>query len=77
MNREYQNLIDDFLMRCRRAYGNHLKAAVLYGSVARGSAQLTSDVDLVLVFDHLPQIRGKRMDMIFPLVQQTENSSAA
>lgn len=45
--------------------------------MARGSAQLTSDVDLILVFDHLPKVRGKRMNMIFPLVQEAENSPAA
>ncbi len=77
MNREYQNLVNDFIGRCRQNFGNHLKAVALYGSVARGSAQLTSDIDLILVFDNLPKVRCKRMDMIFPLVREAENSRAA
>ncbi|MGH7452766.1 MAG: nucleotidyltransferase domain-containing protein [bacterium] len=77
MNREYQNLVDDFVRRCRQNFGSHLKAAALYGSVARGSAQSTSDIDLILVFDTLPKDRGKRIDMIFPIVQQAEASPAA
>jgi len=77
MNREYQNLVNDFIKRCRQNFGNHLKAAALYGSVARGSAQLTSDIDFILVFDILPKVRCKRMDMIFPLVWEAENSRAA
>ncbi len=77
MNREYQNLVDDFMARCRQNYGGHLKAAAFYGSVARGSARPTSDIDLILVFDTLPKDRGERVDMIFPLVQQSEDSPAA
>lgn len=77
MNREYQNLINDFIARCRQNFGNHLKAAVLYGSVARGTSRPNSDIDLLLVFDSLPKDRGKRTDMIFPLVQQSEESRAA
>jgi predicted nucleotidyltransferase len=50
---EYKNLVDDFMARCRQNYGGHLKAAALYGSVARGSAKPTSDIDLILVFDTL------------------------
>jgi hypothetical protein len=29
MNHEYQNLVDDFLSRCRHAFGSNLKAAAL------------------------------------------------
>jgi len=77
MNSEYQNLINDFLARCRQNFGNHLKAAALYGSVARGTSRPNSDIDLLLVFDALPKDRGTRIDMIFPLIQQSEESSAA
>ncbi|MDZ7292202.1 MAG: nucleotidyltransferase domain-containing protein [candidate division KSB1 bacterium] len=77
MNPVYQGLIDDFISRCRRTFGSHLQAAALYGSVARGSAQPTSDIDFILVFDDLPKVRSKRIDMIFPLVQAAENSPAA
>ncbi|MGH7599747.1 MAG: nucleotidyltransferase domain-containing protein [bacterium] len=77
MNRKYQNLVNDFIGRCRQNFGDHLKAAALYGSVARGSARSTSDIDLILVFDILPKDHGRRIDMIFPLVQQAEASPAA
>lgn len=52
------------LLWCRKLvshYGERLKSVVLYGSVARGSASPTSDLDFLLVVDGVDRAYGKRI----------------
>ncbi|HCU23538.1 MAG TPA: hypothetical protein DF383_00865 [Deltaproteobacteria bacterium] len=44
----------------RKKFKGNLQAAVLFGSVARGEARETSDIDLLLIFKELPPGRMKR-----------------
>ena len=46
---------------CHAHYGSRLVAAAVFGSVGRGTARPTSDIDLLLVVDPLPDGRLARM----------------
>lgn len=43
-----------------RVYGERLKALVLFGSVARGTQRPDSDIDILLIAEHLPSSRMAR-----------------
>lgn len=55
--REYARALEETL-------GDRLVSVVLYGSVARGEARRTSDVDLLVVAEGLPQGRLRRQDVL-------------
>jgi predicted nucleotidyltransferase len=50
-------MLEQLLCRLQEACGRQVIAAVLFGSVARGTHQANSDVDLLLVYD---EARGSR-----------------
>ena len=41
--------------KLQRVYGNKLKAVILYGSVARGTATEESDIDIMVLIDGTAQ----------------------
>lgn len=48
---EYKPLLDAFVERLKRKLGEQLVSAVLYGSVARGTARPDSDIDVLVVIE--------------------------
>ena len=50
----YERLLKHFLALAREEYKDEIIAVVLYGSVARGQAKPTSDLDLILVIEDPP-----------------------
>ena len=46
---------------CRAHYGPRLVAVAVFGSVGRGTARPTSDIDLLIVADPLPEGRLQRV----------------
>ena len=50
----YERLLRRFLALVREEYRDEIIAVVLYGSVARGEAEPSSDLDLLLVIEDLP-----------------------
>lgn len=58
------------LAECQRFYGKRLVSLVIYGSVARGTFSLDSDLDLLVVADPLPKGR-------IPRVREFEQVEAA
>ena len=50
----YERLLKYFLVLVREEYKDEIIAVVLYGSVARGEAKPTSDLDLILVIEDPP-----------------------
>lgn len=42
-----------------------IKAAVLYGSMARGDFNLGSDIDLLIISDNLPAHPLKRLELLY------------
>ena len=54
MIEEIRVLLEQYMVKLRRIYGNHLKQIILYGSYARGDYQDDSDIDLMVLVD-LPE----------------------
>ena len=59
--KEYVPLIRRFLVEVFRGYGGRVCSVVLFGSVARGVAGVSSDLDLLLVVRGLPGRYGERV----------------
>lgn len=57
--------------------GPSLLAAVLYGSVARGTAEPESDLDLLVVLREAPSSYYARLAPILEVVRELEDSAAA
>ena len=56
----------DYLERLStRNFINKVRYIILFGSEARGSAQLTSDIDIAVISDE-PLTREERVDINFP-----------
>lgn len=50
---QLNKIVNDFLQRIHS--GHSLKQAYLFGSYAKGTASVTSDIDIALIFNHLDQ----------------------
>jgi hypothetical protein len=59
---QFQQIAQTLLERARAYYGDNLVTFAVYGSVARGTATVESDIDLLLVVRDLPQGRMPRID---------------
>jgi len=57
----YRPLLRRVMLEARRRLGDDLVSLVLFGSVARGSANAGSDVDLLVVAENLPASMSERM----------------
>lgn len=64
MQKEYQNLLKDFVQIVRERFKNELISIVLFGSVARGNAKKESDIDLCIVIKNLPKSRFQRNKLL-------------
>ncbi len=58
--RGYAGVLARFMELAVERYGERLMSAVVFGSVARGDATPTSDIDLLLVIERLPESLGTR-----------------
>ncbi|MEE9225468.1 MAG: nucleotidyltransferase domain-containing protein [Bacteroidota bacterium] len=58
----YKQIVHTLEAELKRFYGNRLVSVCLYGSVARGTMNNTSDLDLLVVARDLPRGRVKRID---------------
>ena len=45
--------LDRFVTAIRSVYGTRVHSFVLYGSRARGDAELGSDIDILVILDHI------------------------
>lgn len=53
MDTTIQGLLDELKVGLARIYGERLRGVYLYGSYARGEADPESDVDVLIVLDHV------------------------
>ena len=61
MTETFDQVLAAVLEACRVCYGSRLVALAVFGSVGRGTARPTSDIDLLLVIDPLPDGRMARV----------------
>ena len=61
--KEYENNIDSvlasFTQKVRQIYGTHLEKIILYGSYARGTQNLDSDIDIMVILKNTESIHEK------------------
>jgi uncharacterized protein len=60
IQKEYIPVVRDLVRILKTKYEANLVSAVLYGSVARGQAEKSSDIDICLIFRTLPEATHKR-----------------
>ncbi|MDN5331506.1 MAG: uncharacterized protein PWP45_731 [Tepidanaerobacteraceae bacterium] len=58
----FNNTLKKVLAACREVYGEDLITLAVFGSVARGTPNPESDIDLLLIAKNLPSGRLKRME---------------
>jgi hypothetical protein len=56
----FQDLLAHIVAACQQHYGSRLVTVGVYGSVGRGTPRPDSDVDLLIVAEHLPNGRVPR-----------------
>lgn len=68
MQKEYQNLLADFISILKELLNGDLISIILFGSVARGTAKKASDIDLCLVIKNLPKSHFQRNKLLSPAI---------
>lgn len=68
----FRPLLDAFVALAKHAWGGQLVSVVLYGSVARGTPDVKSDVDILLVIRNAPSLYWKRLRPLLPVLRQLQ-----
>lgn len=61
---ELKSILDKLSASLKAVYGNKLKAIILYGSVARGTATPESDIDIMVLVDFSTEELKKYADKL-------------
>lgn len=61
----------------QRYFGERLVSVVLYGSVARGNYTTTSDIDLLIIAEELPESRRERNRLLVEIEEKEFSSTLA
>ncbi|MBO3832761.1 MAG: nucleotidyltransferase domain-containing protein [Candidatus Brockarchaeota archaeon] len=64
----YRNLVSNLLKTLLSMFGDRLISLIVYGSVARGDARQSSDLDLLIIIEGLPESRLDR-NKIFDAIE--------
>ncbi len=59
MEQKISRLLTELKSELRALYGERLTGVYLYGSYARGEADAESDVDILVVLDHIDRYGGE------------------
>ncbi len=70
LRRKFEELLDALVEACTSHWGKRLVSVAVFGSVGRGTPRPDSDVDLLLVVEHLPRGRLARVEQFAPVEQQ-------
>jgi predicted nucleotidyltransferase len=79
-----EKVVDTIVQKCKEAlseyYGARLKGVILYGSVARGEALRSSDIDLLVLLapplDYFVELR-QIVDLLYPIQLESERLISA
>jgi predicted nucleotidyltransferase len=79
-----EKIIGPIVQQCKevlsRYYGARLKGVILYGSTARGEADLASDIDLLVLLsaplDYFAELR-QIVDLLYPIQLESERLISA
>jgi len=69
----YEPLLRGLLVKLFERYRQRLMSVVLYGSVARGTAQVYSDIDVLVVAEGLPQSFSDRIEEMVEVVDELQS----
>lgn len=76
MQKEYQNILKEFIQILRERFKDTLISIVLFGSVARGNAKKESDIDLCIVIKNLPKSRFQRNRILSPPISALKETTS-
>ena len=79
-----EKIVSSIVQKCKeflsRYYGSRLKGIILYGSMARGDANVASDIDLLILlsapFDYFSELR-QIVDLLYPIQLESEQLISA
>jgi predicted nucleotidyltransferase len=72
LNEALKNLAEKYAQLAREHLGTNLISVALFGSVARGEATPSSDIDLLIVCEDLPKGMFKRHALLEPVRAQLQ-----
>jgi hypothetical protein len=73
---EYHELADEYTRAIRDFFGDRLVSIAFFGSVARGTADPESDIDVLVIAENLPKDLGLRFRETMPVHEKVRKSSA-
>lgn len=68
--------LGEFIKRLKESWGEELLSVILFGSWTRGEAKPGSDMDLLIVREHLPQSRLERFRLWHCVAQEISKTFA-
>ena len=79
-----KKIVNPIIQKCKKTlskyYGTRLKGIILYGSMARGDASPSSDIDLLVLLapplDYFAELR-QLVDLLYPIQLESEQLISA
>lgn len=60
------------MLNSKKKFGREFLALGLFGSLARNAARAESDLDLLVIFDQLPDGMGARLKLLMPIEEERD-----
>lgn len=76
---EYRDLLKEYCLAMKRHFGGNLVSISVFGSLARGKATPSSDIDVIVVAENLQQdvgVRTQSTNYMHEFLKRTDASAA-